>query len=107
MEKYLYSIGEVAQMLGESTSLVRYWSDRFEKFIHPRRNGNGNRQYRKEDIDVLKQIHFMVNNDGVTLEGVEWRLDHEKGELERRMKVISSLEEIRDQLVEVSKGMKL
>ena len=33
MEKYLYTVGEVAGILGESTSLVRFWANEFPKFI--------------------------------------------------------------------------
>ena len=43
MEKYLYTIGEVAEILGESVSLVRFWSNEFAKFIKPQRNARGNR----------------------------------------------------------------
>ena len=38
MEKYLYTIGEVAEILGENTSLVRFWANEFPKFIKPQRN---------------------------------------------------------------------
>ena len=30
-QKLFYSIGEVAELLGESTSLVRFWSDVIER----------------------------------------------------------------------------
>ena len=45
MEKYLYTIGEVAEILGESTSLVRFWANEFPKFIKPQRNAKGNRLF--------------------------------------------------------------
>ena len=45
MEKLYYSIGEVAGILGESVSLVRFWSNSFPKFIKPKRNAKGNRQF--------------------------------------------------------------
>ena len=54
MEKYLYTIGEVAEILGESVSLVRFWSNEFSKFIKPQRNAKGNRLYTKEDVDKFK-----------------------------------------------------
>ena len=37
MAKLLYTIGETAGLLGESTSAVRYWSNYFEKYIKPSR----------------------------------------------------------------------
>mgnify|MGYP002682133468 FL=1 len=50
MEKMYYSIGEVAQILGESTSLVRFWSTTFSDFIKPVRNKKGNRLFTAEDL---------------------------------------------------------
>ena len=41
-EKLYYSIGEVSEILGESTSLVRFWSDSFPEFVRPERNKKGN-----------------------------------------------------------------
>ncbi len=43
--KICYTIGEVAELLGENTSLVRFWSDNFTDFIHPKRNNKGNRLF--------------------------------------------------------------
>ncbi len=33
-----YTIGEVAEMLGENTSLVRFWATTYSEFIKPVRN---------------------------------------------------------------------
>lgn len=38
IEKLYYTIGEVADLLGENTSLVRFWSDKFSSYIKPERN---------------------------------------------------------------------
>ena len=48
-EKLYYSIGEVAEILGESTSLVRFWSDSFPEFVRPERNKKGNRKFTPAD----------------------------------------------------------
>ena len=60
MDRLYYSIGEVAEMLGENVSLVRFWSDSFPKFVRPKRNAKGNRMYSKDDIDMLNRIYFLV-----------------------------------------------
>ena len=69
MEKLFYSIGEVAGILGESVSLVRFWSNSFPKFIKPQRNAKGNRLYHPEDVETLRQIQYLLKNQGLTLEG--------------------------------------
>ena len=105
MEKLFYSVGEVAELLGESPSLVRYWANHFTRFIKPDRNAKGNRLFRREDLETFKVIHFLVNNEGLTLEGVARRLDHGRKEAGRRMKVIEALKQMRAQLVEISDGL--
>ena len=78
MEKLFYSIGEVAGILGESVSLVRFWSNSFPKFIKPQRNAKGNRLYHPEDIDTLKQIQFLLKKQGLTLEGTRQRMTEDR-----------------------------
>lgn len=105
MEKLFYSISEVAESLGESVSLVRFWSNSFSRHIKPRRNAKGNRQYTAEDIQTLKQIHFLVKEKGLTLEGAGKTLSAEKTSVDRSVKALDSLKEIRAQLVEIKNSL--
>lgn len=106
MEKYLYTIGEVAEILGENTSLVRFWSNEFPKFIHPQRNAKGNRLFTKEDVETFKHIHMLVKIEGLTLEGAAKRLKGEKKDVINKTKVLESLWEIRSQLLEIRSELK-
>ena len=101
MEKYLYTIGEVAEILGESTSLVRFWANEFPKFIKPQRNAKGNRLFTKEDVETFKHIHLLVKVEGLTLEGAAKRLKGEKKDVINKAKVLESLKKIRQQLEEI------
>ena len=42
--KVYYSIGEVADMFGVNTSLIRFWEKEFD-VIKPHKNKKGNRQF--------------------------------------------------------------
>jgi len=105
MEKIYYTIGEAAELLGESTSLVRFWSNSFTKFLKPKRNAKGNRLFTKDDIEVLKQIHLLVKEQGMTLEGAAKKLSVDKKKVDGKVKVLDTLKEIRSQLVEVRKSL--
>lgn len=105
MEKLYYSIGEAAQAIGESTSLVRFWTNEFDKHFKVTRSSRGDRKYTAGDIDTLKQIHYLVNVKGMTLEGVDKALKEGKSSVDRSVKVLESLKNIRDQLVEVKKAL--
>jgi DNA-binding transcriptional MerR regulator len=101
MEKYLYTIGEVAELLGENPSLVRFWSNEFPKFIRPQRNAKGNRLFSKEDVETFKHIHLLVKVEGLTLEGAAKRLKGDRKDVISKAKVLESLKDIRQQLAEI------
>ena len=105
MAKMIYTMGEVAQMLGENASAVRYWSNYFEKFIKPQRNAKGNRLYHPEDIETLKQIQYLLKNQGLTLEGTRQRLTEDRRTVDKRVKAIGILKGIREELVEVRRAL--
>lgn len=105
MEKYLYTVGEVAEIIGESTSLVRFWSNEFPKFIKPQRNAKGNRLFTKEDVDRFKQIHHLVKVEGLTLEGAAKKMKGDmKGSL-NTSRVLETLRGIRQQLLEIRENI--
>lgn len=105
MAKMIYTMGEVADMLGENASAIRYWSNYFEKFVKPQRNAKGNRLYHPEDIDTLKQVQYLLKNQGLTLEGAHQRLSEDRRTVDKRVKAIGILKGIREELVQVRKAI--
>ena len=75
MEKLYWTIGEVAEMLGESVPLVRSWADGFPELVRPARNAGAAKQ-----------------------------LEADRTETERRVKVLERLKNIRSRLEEIKKN---
>lgn len=98
-------MGETAEILGENVSAVRYWSNYFEQFVKPVRNAKGNRLYRPEDIETLKQIQYLVKSQGLTLDGAAQRLKEERRSVERRVKALDILKGIKSDLEEARKAL--
>lgn len=99
LEKLYYSIGEVAEILGESTSLVRFWAKSFPDFIKPARNKKGNRLFSPQDVSNFKLIYGLVKERGMTLEGAAKRMrDNLTGE-DRKAEVIERLNSIKKRLL--------
>lgn len=98
-------MGEVAQMLGEAPSAIRYWSNYFDKYVKPQRNAKGNRLYHPEDIETLKQIQFLVKKQGYTLEGVMQKFKEDRRSVESRVKALNAIKAVREQLVAVRKAL--
>ena len=105
MDKLYYTIGEVSEILGESSSLVRFWTNSFSRYLKPKRNAKGNRLYTQEEIEVLKQIHLLVKVQGMTLDGAAKKMSSDKKAVDGKVKDLESLRSIREQLVEVRKSL--
>lgn len=100
--KMFYTIGEVAGMLGEATSLVRFWADSFPKIVKPRRTANkNNRIFRQSDVDALKRIHYLVKECGLTLEGARRRMETDGDAVGNRAAAVERLKAIRATLKDI------
>ena len=98
--KLYYSVGEVAEMLGVSESLLRFWEKEFPQ-ITPKKAGRGIRQYRQEDIETLKLIYHLVKERGMTLQGACQRLEDnpKSSATESNFELVERLKAIREELV--------
>ena len=72
------TIGEVAKILtnnsknGKSiqTHTIRYWEKEFKQIKPKILNGN-RRYYNLNNIEVLKKVHFLLKEQGMTINGVK------------------------------------
>ena len=104
-DKMYYTIGEVAEMLGESTSLVRFWSQKFPDFIKPVRNKKGNRLFTTSDVENYKIIYHLVKERGMTLEGAEKRMSNNREGTDKSVDVVAVLTRIREELIEIREAL--
>ncbi|MCF0206736.1 MAG: MerR family transcriptional regulator [Bacteroidales bacterium] len=103
--KLYYTISEIADYFGISVSKIRFWEKEFSTILKPQRTAKGIRQYTKKDIDALKQIKYLVDDCGMTHEGVKKKLSKNRSGVEKTLEVKERLEEIRDMLVGIRDEM--
>jgi len=106
IEKVLFSIGEVAQMIDAETSTVRYWENQFET-LKPQKNKKGNRLFTKEDIEQIKLINHLVRERGLTIKGVKQKLKENREETIHNFEIVKRLQEIKQELVEIRDKMEV
>ena len=105
MEKQFFSIGEVAEFLGENNSTVRFWSNSFPRYVRPTRTPKGDRVYRSDDIRALELIRYLLKSERLTIEGATKRMDEDRKGAERKQKIVQSLTSIRKMLTEVAQNL--
>ena len=79
------TIGEVAKMLGHNsqkrkmiqTHTIRYWEKEFKQ-IKPKILNGKRRYYDTKNIELLKKVHFLLKEQGMTINGVKKILDNKE-----------------------------
>ena len=97
MEKLFYSISEVAEMFSVNQSNLRFWEKEFKQ-LKPKRNTKGTRFYSPEDILIIKQIIYLVNEQKLTLDGAKRRLGQKKDVIAKQQEIVERLKLIRKEL---------
>lgn len=104
IEKFLFTIGEVADMFKVNVSLIRYWETRFD-ILKPRKNKKGNRLFTKEDVENLRLIYYLVKEKGMTINGAKLKLRQNREETVNNHEIIARLQDIKQKLIDLSKSM--
>jgi len=78
------TISEVADELRVQQHVLRFWESKFAQ-IKPLKRGGGRRYYRPEDVDLIKNIHHLLYNEGYTIKGVQKLLQTTRGNLSGRV----------------------
>ena len=96
-----YGIGEIAEIFGETVPTIRYWADEFDEFVHPRRNGKGDRIFSPDDLQSLKIIRHLVRERKFTLAGARNRLRDNRDEELKNAEIACRLNKIKSMLTEI------
>jgi DNA-binding transcriptional MerR regulator len=74
----LKTIGELSHELGVAQHILRYWETKFPQLKPMQRAGN-RRYYRPADVDLVRRINSLLNEEGYTVRGVQ-KLLRERGD---------------------------
>ena len=77
------TISEVVEIIGlkskkgklKPTHTLRYWEKEFDQ-IKPRILKGSRRYYDEKNIELLKKVHFLLKDQGMTINGVKKILDN-------------------------------
>ena len=100
IERLYYPIGEVAEMMGVSTSLLRFWENEFD-ILKPRKNRKGDRYFTQQDVANLRIIRNLLKDRGFTIKGAKKFLKERVDDTKQKAQVIESLQKIRGFLEEI------
>ena len=91
-------------MLFRSQSNLRFWEKEFKQ-LKPKRNDKGTRFYSPDDIQVIKQIFFLVNDQKLTLDGAKRKMSQKKDVVAKQQEVVERLKLVRHELIGISEAL--
>lgn len=75
-EQVFYKLGELSEMLGVESSVLRFWEKEFPQ-IKPMKVGPRKRLYRHRDLELFQEIKRLLYDERFTIAGARKRLDRE------------------------------
>jgi len=102
-DKMAFKIGEVAELVGVKTYVLRYWESEF-KALKPRKSKNNQRVYQRRDVELAMMIKKLLHTDRFSIEGARSALKKMKKETKKSKAIhgaISKLDGFKDGLQEI------
>lgn len=75
-DKRYFSIGEVSDVCGVKSHVLRYWEQEFPQLKPIKRRGN-RRYYTAQDVFLVRHIKDLLYSQGFTIEGARTQLKQE------------------------------
>lgn len=66
--RLFFRIGDVAELAGLEAYVLRYWETEFS-VLKPKKSSNGQRQYRRKDVEIVLEIKRLLYDEGYTIAG--------------------------------------
>jgi hypothetical protein len=70
----MLTIDQISQITGIRKSTLRYWEKSFDDFLKPARTHSNRREYTIEDLNRIKAIQRLLEQEHLTSLGVRMRL---------------------------------
>jgi DNA-binding transcriptional MerR regulator len=71
----MLTIDQISQLTGVRKSTLRYWEKSFDEFLKPARTPSNRRKYSLDDLDLVKTIKHLLEQEHLTAQGVRLRLE--------------------------------
>ncbi len=65
-----YTIGEVADLIAEKTTVIRFWEKEFTH-LQVKKNKFGHRVYTEEDVIKIKEIKKLLRDNNMSIKDVK------------------------------------
>jgi DNA-binding transcriptional MerR regulator len=91
-DQHYYSIGDLSKAFDLKPHVFRYWENAFPQ-LSPKKWRGRRRYYNKVDIELVKDIYYLIYVYGHTIEGAKLHLESKKSRVKAKISNQSKIEE--------------
>ncbi len=91
-DRLFFRIGNVSELTGVETHVLRFWESKFPA-LSPQKTSNGQRRYRRKDVQTVLEIKRLLYDEGYTIAGTRKAL-RERAERKRKASPASRQESL-------------
>ncbi|MDE5901466.1 MAG: MerR family transcriptional regulator [Muribaculaceae bacterium] len=85
-------------------STIRYWETEFSQ-LTPKRNDRGTRYFTPADIEIIRQIKYLLHDRGLKIESAREQLSLATNTVESKQRALNRLRDIRARLVALHESL--
>ncbi len=100
-EKMGFKIGEVADMLGIKSYVLRYWETEFEA-LRPKKSNQNQRMYTRKDVETALLVRKLLHRDRFSIEGARKALKM----LKTQVKKERTIDAVNENFLFVGEGLR-
>ncbi len=84
-DKFHFKIGEVSRILGVKPYVLRFWESEFR--ITPEKNRSQHRVYKRQEVEMLLEIKYLLYEERFTIEGARVKLKERMKDRQKQLKL--------------------
>ena len=92
-----YSIGQVEELTGIKSHVLRYWEEVIPGFA-PQKDFGGRRVYSQKEVDMINRLNFLINEKKFTIEGARDQIIAESQIVSENFDIMQDIHELRQEL---------
>ena len=85
--KRYFTIGEVSELCGVKSHVLRYWEQEFTQ-LKPVKRGGNRRYYQHHEVMLIRRIRQLLYEEGFTISGARSRLDQSEDKHEEMPHIV-------------------
>ncbi|MBQ0051132.1 MAG: MerR family transcriptional regulator [Treponema sp.] len=95
-----YTIGEVEELSGVKSNILRYWETVIPGFA-PRKDIGGRRVYTERDFETVLRLKHLIYDKKFTIEGARNEILHQSEQYEKNADTMNTIRQLRTELTQL------